>query len=129
MVCAPASSGSLVTNPREVAACMKKRFGQVGPGSDANQRVHTQKFLASPDSTGSDSGAKHCMIVLPLLMSPPTSLMKLLTNPFIGAGSGCPILAPNNCSRTPSKLWLGSATVMAGACWLTSTRSEFGVAG
>src|SRR5438874_5453575 len=69
------------------------------------------------------------MIDLPLAMSPPTSLMKLLTNPFIGAGSGWPIVAPNSCSRTPSKLWLGSATVMGPARLLIVTRSEFGVAG
>ena len=46
-------------------AWRKKRFGHVGPGTEANQWSQTTKLRASEVMTGTRSGSKHCMIALP----------------------------------------------------------------
>src|SRR5215471_9235693 len=52
----------LWSSPPEEAAIMKNRLGQVGPGMEARQPSHTANSAASPVSTGSCAGPKHCMI-------------------------------------------------------------------
>src|SRR5258708_33364950 len=44
------------SSPEDVPATAKKRFGQVGPGTDANQLSHTPNWLARKFSTGNWSG-------------------------------------------------------------------------
>jgi hypothetical protein len=44
------------SSPEDVPETAKKRFGQVGPGTDANQLSHRPNWLARKFSTGSWSG-------------------------------------------------------------------------
>src|ERR1700692_1637325 len=46
------------SNPEEVPATVKKRFGHVGPGIAANQLSQTPNWVARKFSTGSWSGVK-----------------------------------------------------------------------
>lgn len=52
----------LSMNPFDVAQWTKKRFGEVGPGTDEYQRVHRANSRASVVSTGSCAGGKHFMM-------------------------------------------------------------------
>src|ERR1035441_1990188 len=81
----------LSASPPEVAAWMKYRLGQVGPGSGENHQLKMAKFCASADSTGNRSGRKYSMTCLaaPAKVSPCafTEELALNINPFMGAGS------------------------------------------
>src|ERR1700692_4410556 len=46
------------SSPEEVPATVKKRFGHVGPGTDANQLSHTPNSRPRKFRTGSWSGVK-----------------------------------------------------------------------
>src|ERR1700682_2407858 len=82
MACA---SSGLAVRPPELAAWTKKRFGQVGPGTDAYQKLHTANSLATVASTGIWLGVKYS-ITRWASCGVCAAACALRTNPDIGAG-------------------------------------------
>src|SRR6476620_368189 len=89
------------------AACTKKRFGQVGPGIDANQASQTTNSPASLFNTGRLGGLKHCIGVL--AGAPGNRYTKFETNPLLLTRGYSPLgrppevgraAAPQSCSTT-----------------------------
>ncbi len=60
-----ASPDGMSTWPLDVPACTKKRFGHVGPGTDACQWLQTTNSCTSVRQTGRAWSAKHCRIGCP----------------------------------------------------------------
>src|SRR6516225_87384 len=76
----------LSVSPPEVAAWMKKRFGQVGPGREECQKLKTANSAASVESTGNWSDWKQPMTRFSSPLKS-TAWKALAMKPVVGAGS------------------------------------------
>lgn len=118
---------SLSPKPWDVADCVNRRLGKVGPGTAAWNASNTANCVASVVMTGTSRGWKHRMMLAAQAL--PVLLMALATKPSMSSGApDRSQVRPKICCAVSPTPWPGSGSTKA-ASKETLTVGDDGLSG